>query len=343
MERLVEFIERAMVKRRPGLVDRASLALVGSLRPGVLETRETFRRHFVEAPRIAVAAASDTDPDLFRRWGWGDAWMKYDLSMAFGRLGFVVTDLLPDVVIHLFGRPMPLPKDSIRVLWVHSHPEDVNRDLLTGYDAIFCLSQKLAERIRGWGFTCRVLWPATTFTPTEAPLRHEVVFVGNARANGRRPVVDLLSEPAFRFEVWGRGYHNLPKNVLKGEHYDYRLLPSLYAASAITLNDHAPTMAAESFVTPRVFDVLASGGFCISDANSGLTEIFGDTVPQYRSPGELSELIHHYLTHPGEREKLRGRGQHIALSHSYEARAHQLVEGLTLPLAPRSPQSLTVG
>jgi len=88
-------------------------------------------------------------------------------------------------------------------------------------------------------------------------------------------------------------------------------------------------MAREGFLTPRIFDILASGGFCISDKNSGINEIFGDSVPQYESPEHLRELIDFYINHPDERLKLMEKGRKIALSHTWQKRAEQFLKGIS--------------
>jgi hypothetical protein len=331
-ERLLRRIENALVSRRPSWLDRLALSLVGGLRPGVLDTRERFRRHFVDGPRVSLLAASDRDPDLYRRLQGGDVWMKHGLSVALGVAGVVVTDLEPDVVIHLFGGEMEAPRAPVRVLWIHSHPETVTPHLVSQYDRVFCVSHSFAARIREWGFDCGVLLLATSLPPVRAALRYDVVFVGNARNDGRRKIVDDVGTPDFSFSVWGGGYRALPPRYHAGDYCEYFRLPELYASSAIALNDHTPTMAEHGLITPRVFDVLASGGFCISDVNSGLSEVFGDAVPQYRTRGELRELIEFFLANPEAREALRRKGQRIALAHSWSARAGELLERLALPI-----------
>jgi len=79
-------------------------------------------------------------------------------------------------------------------------------------------------------------------------------------------------------------------------------------------------MAREGFVAVRIFDILASGGFCVSDSNSGINEIFGDSVPQYESPEHLRELIDFYINHPDDRLKLMEKGRKVALSHTWQKR-----------------------
>ena len=76
----------------------------------------------------------------------------------------------------------------------------------------------------------------------------------------------------------------------------------------------------------KIFDILASGGFCISDKNSGIEEIFGDSVPQYESAQHLRELIDFYIDHPDERSRLMEKGRKIACSHTWGERANQFLK-----------------
>jgi spore maturation protein CgeB len=84
-------------------------------------------------------------------------------------------------------------------------------------------------------------------------------------------------------------------------------------------------MAQEGFAPVRIFDILASGGFCISEKNSGIKEIFGDTVPQYESAEHLKKLVDFYIKNPGGRLKLMERGKKIVLSHTWGKRAKQFL------------------
>ncbi|MCL4818021.1 MAG: glycosyltransferase [Vicinamibacteria bacterium] len=324
---LVRYLEAALLARRPSAAQRAALALARVARPGVLETREPLRRHMVEGIRVSVRAWGDDDPDQYRRLRLGDTWLRHGLLVALGRAGCIVTDVDPDVVIHLHGRAVDLPRRAFRILWVHSHPETVTSASLASYDHVFCASRAMAERVRALGRPASVLELATAARPvTDAVTRHSVVFVGNARVDGRRAVLEDIGTPDFPLAVWGAGYEALPANAWQGDCLEYHELPSLYAGSTICLNDHLPSMAACGIVNPRVYDVLASGGFCISDANPGLDEVFGDAVPQYRSPAELHELIHHFLADPERRRPLMKKGQEIALKANWADRARVLLE-----------------
>jgi spore maturation protein CgeB len=149
-------------------------------------------------------------------------------------------------------------------------------------------------------------------------------------------VVRDLRETTHDFKVWGNLWKELlPDKHYGGKYWDYEKLEELYASARITMNDHHPDMAREGFVSNKMFDILASGGFVISDKNIGIEKIFGRAVPQYESTEQLQELVAFYLENPIEREKLMIEGRKIALSNTYKNRAAQLVRDF-LPIKERA-------
>lgn len=285
--------------------------------------------------RIRIFAFSDTEPDDDRRLRWGDHWIKHGLQEAFEAMGHVVTDKDPDVFLHLFGVPInAVPRGTLNILWIHSHPDWVFPQMLQHYDEILCMSRRFIEKVRLLGYDARLLVGATSKRPVTSRHRYDLVFVGNAKANaGRKIVRDLgdLRRLPYDLRIWGEGWSDiLPENLYGGLYYDNQSLAELYASSLISLNDHHEDMKANGFINPRIIDILASGGFCISDANAGIADVFGDVVPQYDSPEHLRELIDYYTSHPDERLKLMKKGRRIALSYTFERMAAEIVEAIAL-------------
>jgi spore maturation protein CgeB len=89
-------------------------------------------------------------------------------------------------------------------------------------------------------------------------------------------------------------------------------------------------MEREGFVSNKVFDILASGGFVISGKNKGLAPIFQDSVPEYESSEHLKEIVEYYLNNPEERRRLMAKGLKIAGMHTYAERAIQFTRGLVM-------------
>lgn len=289
--------------------------------------------------RILIQSRSDKDPDEARRLQWGDHWVKYELRLAFSQLDLLVVDENPDVILHLFGSPAKkLPEHTYNVVWLYSHPDLVTDDNLGEFDKIFCASPSFTLKLQKMGCTnVETMIPSTAKRPIQAPLRHEIIFVGNARSSRSdgRAVVHDLRQCTYDFKVWGNLWEKiLPEKHYGGRYWDYRELEKLYASAKITLTDHHPDMAREGFVSNKVFDILASGGFAISDGNKGIEEIFRDAVPQYESDQHLQELLGFYLSHPAARKELMLKGRKIALTNTYKDRAIRIAQDF-LPLTKK--------
>lgn len=270
--------------------------------------------------RISIISPSDLETDLFRQLQWGDYWAKYELTKSLGQMGYTVTNQKPNIIIHFFGHPVKLPRAAFKIIWVYSHPEKVTAEVLKRYDRIFCRSSSFAEKIREMGFECDVLYGATAKKRFCADdYKYDVFFVGNNRLNGVRDIVRDVGGTARNFKVWGKGWEEkIAGKYIGGKYIDYTELDEYYARSRISLNDHSEQMRKEGFVAERIFDILASGGFCISDRNPGIKEIFQDSVPQYDTPAHLKGLIKFYIENPSERQKKMAAGQEIVSKYTWK-------------------------
>ncbi|MBW2066575.1 MAG: glycosyltransferase family 1 protein, partial [Deltaproteobacteria bacterium] len=284
--------------------------------------------------RILIQSRSDRDLDPERRLMWGDHWVKYELAREFSRKGSTVVDKDPDVILHLFGSPpkATLPDHTLNIVWLYSHPDLVTPENLKQFRKIYCASQDFIPKLAQMGYeNVELMLPSTSKRPLSLPPRYDIVFLGNARASRRdgRSIVRDMGGTPYDFKVWGNLWEKiLPRKYYGGRYWDYRTLEHLYASARITLTDHHPDMARQGFVSNKVFDVLASGGFVISDENHGISNIFGDAVPQYESPEHLKQLVEHFLEHPDERQRPMLRGRKIALANTYSDRVLQFSKWL---------------
>jgi spore maturation protein CgeB len=207
----------------------------------------------------------------------------------------------------------------------------VNSELLHQYDRIYCLSTSFARKLMQKGFNCEILQGASSqkrFYVAEH--KYDILFVGNNRLNGIRRIVQDVGHTPYKFKVWGRGWQGkIDPQYIGGQFIDYTNLNEYYASARISLNDHNESMRQEGFIViPRIFDVLASGGFCISDKNHGISEILQDTVPQYESPAHLKELIDYYINSPTKRQEKIDAAQDIVSQFKWDKLARKIVGGL---------------
>lgn len=131
----------------------------------------------------------------------------------------------------------------------------------------------------------------------------------------RRRMRYLRAVKLLGLEIYGELFWTLPglagelTECYRGGPLDYATqTPGLYAHSEISLNiNHAQTCQG---VSSRVFDVIASGGFVLTDGREAIAEYFepGRDAACFDTEEELTDLIQYYRKHPSERETMTQRG-----------------------------------
>lgn len=82
-------------------------------------------------------------------------------------------------------------------------------------------------------------------------------------------------------------------------------------------------------VNERIFKILYSGGFCISDSVEGYKTTFGDSVVYAESPEDFREKIDFYLNNPADRLGIAERGhKHVKENHTGFHRAATILKAL---------------
>lgn len=275
---------------------------------------------------------------------WGDTHFALGLQRAFERQGWSATvhvapeaDSAPavraDVALHLFGRRVPpVRPGQISVLWIISHPDEVRASLARDYDLVFAASDAFADELgRRIHRPVRPLHQATDpdqFHPDPSGPRHELLFIGNSR-NARRPILDALAGTDHDLAVYGGSWSPelLDPKYLRGTWIPNDELHRYYSSAEIVLNDHWADMRAEGFISNRVYDVLASGGFVVSDRVPGMDERFDGGVATFDTGDELIAVVDHFLAHPTEREERAARGRAAVLArHTFDHRAASIIE-----------------
>ncbi len=295
-----------------------------------------------------------------RSWPKAPQWGDYHFGRAFQgalhRQGMVARLRLrddweawgaerADVAVQVFGITPRRPRSGqVNALWVVSHPEKVDDALVGPQDVVFAASDGFAERLRARGVPAIPLHQATDtrrMQPRAGGPRHRLLFIANSRGV-RRTVVAELDSAGYDLSVYGTGYPkgSLRRGVHRGEHVRNEDLASYYGAADIVLNDTWPDMAAEGFISNRLYDVAAAGGFAISDAIPGIEEEFDGGIPVFGSGEELRALVDHYLGRPEERAALAARARTaVHARHSFDHRAATFLAAVQ-PLLDRRPPRL---
>lgn len=111
--------------------------------------------------------------------------------------------------------------------------------------------------------------------------------------------------------------------------YDLEM-PQVFNQSKINLNITSRTI--ESGVPQRVFDILASGGFCITNYQPEIAQMFEDKVDlvMYSDIQEVDELVSYYLSHNNERIQIAQNGHRKILnSYNYNIRINRIFDILS--------------
>lgn len=104
-------------------------------------------------------------------------------------------------------------------------------------------------------------------------------------------------------------------------------MPVIFHESKINLN--TTSKAIRSGLPQRIFDIMACGGFVLSNYQSELPDLFeiGSEVITYSSTDELIELASYYLHHDKERKEIARNGyEHVARDYNYPIRLARLLE-----------------
>ena len=274
---------------------------------------------------------------------WGDIHFARALADGLRQHGQeVVVDTYParhrptrhldDVTVALRGpEPIEPSPHGLSLLWVISHPDEIDASSLDGFDLVYAASTPWAARSSAaWGRRIVPLLQCTDprrFHPTGRERTSDIVFVGTARGIHRPSVVTPVRAgiPVRVFGPDWRGW--IPAAAIAGTGVANEHLPPLYEGAAVVLNDHWPSMQREGFIANRPYDVVAAGGRVISDHVQGIEDVFGGAVVTYRSTDELLALLRGDLdaVFPPP-SRLAEISRTVRERDSFEARARTLLD-----------------
>lgn len=104
-------------------------------------------------------------------------------------------------------------------------------------------------------------------------------------------------------------FHRKSRLYLKGPVNNQTELPLIYAASKINLNISSRTIT--SGIPLRVLEVLACGGFLITNYQPEIAEAFEDgrELVMYTDRRDCMDKVQYYLTHDEERRRIAANGR----------------------------------
>jgi hypothetical protein len=234
----------------------------------------------------------------------------------------------------------PFAARGRHVLWILSHPEDVDDAELAAADLVACASSRLtAELASHTDVPVVELLQATDprrFRPCALvpAAAHPVLFVGKTRGTVR-PLVDAALAAGLRPALYGEGWeHTVDRSLIRRTHVANEDLPTLYSSAGVVLNDHWDTMRAWGILSNRLFDVVACGAPVVSDPVPGLEDVFGDAVLVAEGPDDLRSQVERVLGDAGTARRRMARGRAGVLAgHTFDHRARTLVDAIRAHIA----------
>ena len=287
--------------------------------------------------------------------GWGDTHFARALQRALRRRAHAArvrirpdweraSSARADAVIHLFGLvERRVRADQVNVLWVISHPDLVTDAYVSRQDVVFVAADAFAARLAArTGREILPLHQATDperFRPVQGGPAHDLLFVANSRGVRRR-IVDELAPTVRDLAVYGRAWTPdlLDPRHLRGDHIPNEDLAAAYSAARIVLNDHWPDMAAEGFLSNRLYDAAACGAFVVSDRVEGIDAEFDGGVVAFTDGAELRALVDRYLAdEDGRAAHAMAARDAVLARHTFAHRAERILEVIGPLLADRRP------
>jgi spore maturation protein CgeB len=156
-----------------------------------------------------------------------------------------------------------------------------------------------------------------------------VTFVGNNIRGERCNQRYLVPALPFGLAIYGNNAWQAPLVAACRGKVPMEELPALYAASAVNLNAHIPDHVAFDTLNQRLYDILACGGFVISDRIDALESVFEDAVLTTDGDDDLWAKLVCSLADGDDRRRRAAKGRRLVLDrHTYAHRSAAVVEFL---------------
>ena len=300
---------------------------------------------------VIVLPSSKLVSSLFYYKKDGDFFLANDLKIGFEKLGYTVEYRYREDfdninlknagnVIYLKGyyNFEKLPKDDVKarknILYIY-YVEGLHLNILDEVDVVVSGSHRLIrETLNPKGLITYYIPQFTNperFKPSEkdAKYEHEVLFVGSDNSGKGRESVNFAINTGAKFDVYGKFWDNrLPNGILKDVYIENDELYKHYANAKIVLNDHRRDMKHYGFVSNRIYDVTASGGFIFTDYVPEIERVYGDSIAMYRNYEDFKAKLEYYLSHEEERLKMIEKARKITLENFTNVKVAKIFDNI---------------
>lgn len=290
-------------------------------------------------------------------------------AMIWGAVGQMICGAItlnrPDAVIVVSGWVMPrLVVDAVKSLGVttalyltespYQDEEQTAHESFNCYDVVFCNELGSMEWMRTHHDNVVYLphsYNPEVHKPTPGEPQDYDVFMCGTGFTERRDLIAAADWGGARVRLvgfWPGDNSDLPA-VVQDSTIPNAHLPAVYGAVPINLNIHRTTRTwmqgrpeeqhidyAQS-VGPRVLEVLASGGFLLTDHRAELDDMGlrdGEHLAVFRGADDLGAKARHYLQHGDERRRIAENGRAAVRGCTFSSRC----ESVILPELTKGPQ-----
>jgi len=156
-----------------------------------------------------------------------------------------------------------------------------------------------------------------------------VMLLGEMAAAEKR-LCYMKALEGYAINLWGDAdWQKIIGNgaVYRGEAGHHSELTKIYSGSLINIDINR--IYQNDIVTMRVFDVLACGGFVLTEYTDTLKELFkiGDELDTYSSIEEMQQKVGYYLNHPSLVDQIAQKGrERILRDHTIYQRVQKMLE-----------------
>lgn len=281
-------------------------------------------------------------------------------AMIWGAVGQMICGAVtlnkPDAVIVVSGWVMPrLVLEAIKAqgittaLYLTESPyqdeEQATHESFGGYDVVFCNERGSMEFMRA--HHDNVVYLPHSFNPEihkptpGEPQDYDLFFCGTGFSE-RKDLIKAAPWGDCRVRLvgfWPGDNSDLP-GVVQDSTIPNAQLPAVYGAVPLNLNIHRTTRTwlggapdeehigfAES-VGPRVLEVLASGGFLLTDYRAELDAMGlrdGEHLATFASAEELGIKAQWYLQHTAERRRIAEAGRSAVQGCTFSSRCESII------------------
>lgn len=231
--------------------------------------------------------------------------------------------ILPDSL-----ETIKLSTDTMIILWEGNFQlfQDFQIKSLYLYDYIFVMDTYLVPLLKGPGKLRNVFYLAQGCDPdihrpyklsNQDYLKYgaDITYIGWGYPNRIQLFEGLIN---YNIRLWGLGWeqsHKLINFFSKETVYGVRK-SKIYNASKISLNLQGPHIQING-ISNRPFEILACGGFCISEEKPDLLLHLkpGEEIITYKDIPDLRNKIEYFIQHEDERKEIATMGRKKVLAN----------------------------